>query len=116
MMTPAEKNLLLDRLSVCYNRTNYLKVLCEEQELTNDAKSFGRRKDRLKVEIDGLLQDLYHEWIGEANAIRKKLDESNKAVDKAVKDIEQKIKTAQNIVKALGHIDDVIKIATDLVA
>jgi len=114
-MKPTEKNLLLDTLSVCYNRANYLKALCEEQGLVDEAMRFGRRKDRLKVEIDGLLRDLYLDWIGDANALKNKLDESNKAVDAAVKDIERKIETAQNIVKALGYIDDAIKIAAGLV-
>lgn len=114
-MKPTEKNLLLDTLSVCYNRANYLKALCEEQGLVNDAIRFGRRKDRLKVEIDGLLRDLYHHWIGDANALKKELKESNKGVDAAVKDIERKIKTAENIVKALGYIDKAIEIAAGLV-
>jgi hypothetical protein len=114
-MKPTEKNLLLDRLSVCYNRANYLKALCEEQALTDEAARFDRRKARLKLEIDGLLRDLYQDWIGDAKTLKGKLDESNKAVDKAIKDIEQKIKTAENVVKALGCIDDAIKIAANLV-
>lgn len=114
-MKPTEKNLLLDRLSVCYNRTNYLKALCEEQGLTDEVARFARRKERLKLEIDGLLRGLYHDWIGDAEALKETMDESNKAVDKAVKDIEQKIKTAENIVKVIGYIDDAIKIAAGLV-
>ena len=114
-MKASDKNLLLDRLSVCYNRTNYLKALCEEQALTDEAARLDRRKARLKLEIDGLLLDLYQDWMGDAQKLKGKLDESNKAVDKAVKDIEQKIQTAENIVKAIGYIDDVIEIAADLV-
>ncbi len=114
-MKPTEKNILLDRLSVCYNRTNYLKALCEEQNLPDEAARFARRKERLKLEIDGLLRDLYHDWIGDAKAFSKKLGDSNKDVEKAVKDIEQNIKTAENIVKVIGYIDDVIEIAAGLV-
>ena len=102
-------------LSVCYNRANYLKALCEEQGMANEAMRFWRRKDRLKVEIDGLLRDLYHDWIGDASALKSMLEKSSKAVDAAVKDIERKIKTEQNIVKALGYIDDAIEIAAGLV-
>ncbi|MCF7762428.1 MAG: hypothetical protein K9N62_02020 [Verrucomicrobia bacterium] len=114
-MKPTEKNLLLDRLSVCYNRINYLKALCEEQGLIDEAVRLGRRKDRLKLEIDGLLRDLYQDWIGDASALRKRLDVSNKAIDAAVKDIEKKIKLAENIVKVLGYIDEGIEIAAGLV-
>ena len=114
-MKTSEKNTLLDNLSVCYNRTNYLKALSEEQGRTDEAKRFSRRKDRLKLEIDGLLRDLYQEWIGDAKALREKIEVSNKALDESIKDIEQDIETAQNIVKAIGYIDDVIDIADRLV-
>lgn len=83
--------------------------------MANEAMRFWRRKDRLKVEIDGLLRDLYHDWIGDASALKSMLEKSSKAVDAAVKDIERKIKTEQNIVKALGYIDDAIEIAAGLV-
>ena len=56
-MTATEKNLLLDRLSVCYNRTNYLKIVCEENKALDEAAQFDRRKARLRIEIDGLLRD-----------------------------------------------------------
>jgi hypothetical protein len=114
-MKPSEKNLLLDRLSVCYNRANYLMALCQEQALADEAARMGRRKARLKLEIDGLLRDLYEEWDGEAKALKTRLEDSNKAIDGAIKDIERKIKGAQNVVRAIGYIDNVIKIAADLI-
>ncbi len=115
-MTSAEKNELLDQLSVCYNRTNYLKIVCEEAGSANEAAQLGRRKARLEIEIDGLLRDLLHDWIGDAKSLGATLEKSNGALDKCIKDIEGKIKTAQNIVKAIGYIDDAIKIAAELVA
>jgi len=115
-MTATEKNLLLDRLSVCYNRTNYLKIVCEENKALDEAAQFDRRKARLRIEIDGLLRDLYHNWIGDAQTLKGKLDDSNRALDKCISNIEADIKTAENIVKAIGYVDNIIKVAVDLVA
>jgi len=115
-MTATEKNLLLDRLSVCYNRTNYLKIVCEENKALDEAAQFDRRKARLKIEIEGLLRDLYHNWIGDAKTLKGKLDDSNRALDKCIKNIEADIKTAENLLQAVGYIDDIIKVAVDLVA
>lgn len=115
-MTSAQKNVLLDSLSVCYTRTNYLKILCEEEGLTDEAAQFTRRKARLKLEIDGLLLDLLKNWIGDASDLEVQLDKSNKALEGVVKEIESNIKTAENIVNAIRYVDDVIKVAADLVA
>jgi len=115
-MTQAEKNELLDKLSVCYNRVNYLKLLCDEANKPDEAAQFDRRKARLKVEIDGLLRDLYENWIGNANSLKTSLQNSNNGVEASIKEIEGDIKVAENIVKAIGYIDDVIKVAAALFA
>ena len=115
-MTISEKNVLLDNLSVCYNRVNYLKIKAEEKNQPDTAAQFERRKSRLKNEIDGLLRDLYASWIGDAAQLTTKLTASNKDLNACIADIEKDIKFAENVVKALGYVDDVIKIAADLVS
>ncbi len=114
-MEKSEKNLLLDELSVCYNRINYLKTLCEEQNQPEEAAKFERRKARLKLEIDGLSRDLFDDWLGSAAELKESLKANNVSLQKAVKDIEKSVKLAQNIAKALGCVDDAIKVAADLV-
>jgi len=114
-MKTSEKNQLLDKLSVAYNRVSYLLALCEEQGLAEEAVQLARRKDRLKLEIDGLLRDISSDWIGQSQAVKKTLTQFNTDIQKAIKDIEKKIKLAENIAKAIGYVDDVIKIAADLV-
>jgi predicted DNA-binding transcriptional regulator len=114
-VTTKEKNELLDSLSVCYHRINFCKILCEENDRTEEAKQLERREKRLKIEIDGLLRDLYHNWIGDAKQLKGKLDGINKEINEHIEKIEQDIKTTQKIVKAIGYFDDAIKIATDLV-
>ncbi|MFZ3091163.1 MAG: hypothetical protein WA240_11145 [Nitrospirota bacterium] len=114
-MTISEKNELLDNMSICYNRINYLKIISEEKNQPDMTAQLERRKNRLKIEIDGLLRDLYATWIGDAAQLENKLTNTNKELNSCIAEIEKDINFAQNIVKALGYVDDVIKVAADLV-
>jgi len=113
-MTQNGKNQILDQLSITYNRTNLLKIISEEQGNLIDAKKFEIRKKRLKTEIDELIQNLLQEWIGDAKQLKIKIINSNSEISKSIKDIQSKIKLAENIVKALGFIDDAIQLAANL--
>ena len=84
--------------------------------MAEEAAQFARRKERLGLEIDGLLRDLLQAWMGQAVQVKSQIDVANRAVDQAIKDIERDIDTAGNIVRAVGYIDNVVKIAADLVA
>jgi hypothetical protein len=114
-METNEKNKLLDELSVSYNRANYLAVLCNEKNKKPEAVQAERRKKRLKGEIDGLLRDIYLAWIGDANVLRDKITTNNDEIDKCIQKIQSDVDTAQNIVKAIGYLDDIIAIAAALV-
>ena len=114
-MNIEDKLLCVDRLSFCYNRTYYLKVLCEEQGLTDEAARIERRRERLKLELAGLLDSLFLDWMGEAKVLQEKLITSNEGVNKSIIDIQNQIYTAQNVTKVIGYLDDVINLAANLV-
>jgi hypothetical protein len=114
-MTSSQKNLLLDRLSVSYNHTCTLILICREKKLSNEEERLDRHKAFLKVKTDGLLHDLYHTWTGDAEVMKGTIDDSNKELGKCIADIQQDVNIAENIVKAIGYIDDVTKTAADLV-
>jgi hypothetical protein len=61
------------------------------------------------------LCDMYLAWIGDANTLRNKISKKNDEIDACIKDIQADIETTQNIVKTIGYLDDIIKIAADLV-
>jgi len=111
-MEISDKNEILDLLSVAYNKTNYLRILCNEQGDSEGAAKLKKRKNRLRLEIDELLEDLYQQWIGEANQLKNEINNANEDLKKSIEDIEQKVNTAQNIVNAIGYIDKVIEIAS----
>jgi hypothetical protein len=115
-MTPTQQNLLLDHLNVSYNHTCTLKIICEEKDLFDEVKKLDRHKTFLKKKTDGLLDDLYHTWRGNAEALKGTIDDSNKELGECIADIQKNMNTAGNIVKAIGYIDDIVKATTDLVA
>lgn len=110
-----DKNDLLDKLSVCLNRAFRAKLTCEAQGRNEDAAKFDKRISRLQLEIDLLIEDLLKDWTGSASKLKDSLDAANAGLRNAIADIEQSVKTAQNIVKAIGYIDDVLAIAADLI-
>ena len=110
-----EKNELLDSLSVCYNRANYLKTIAEEK-CTGPAiidRLDGIIK-QLKEALDRLLHDLYENWIGDATELTATIAKNNTQLNKSIEAIEHDIQITQNIVTALGSLEDVIKIAAGL--
>ena len=89
------------------------KILFYQPDLRN---FLGEQEKAMKNEIDGLLRDLYASWIGDTAQLTTKLTASNKDLNACIADIEKDIKFAENVVKALDYVDDVIKIAADLVS
>jgi len=110
-----EKLVCIDKLSFCYNRIYYLRVLCDEQGRAGDALRLERRRTRLKLELDELLVSLYQDWMGEAEALQDKLISSNEVINRSIKDIQSQIQTAQNTTKVIGYLDDVINLAANLI-
>lgn len=113
-MTPGEKNVLLDKLSVAYHRINYLELLCKEQGNAQEAVQLAGAKTALRRTLDRLLDELYTEWAGQAAKLSAALDASNANLQEAIERIERNIATGKTIVKALRYADDVIKLAAAL--
>ncbi len=111
-MRMQNKNDILDLLSVASNKASYLRAICLEQGNNADAAKFKKRRNRLRVEIDELLEEVYQDWIGDANELKTNIDNANNDLKKSIDDIEQKINTAQNIVKAISYLDKMIEIAS----
>jgi len=116
-MDLAEKNSLLDDLSVCYNSVNYLKTLAEEKNADPAlVDRLDEQKRDLKTMTDGLLQNLYSNWIGEAKELRDSIAKSNGTLNQCVENIQKDEQIAQNLANAVGYIDDVVKVVAGIAA
>jgi hypothetical protein len=56
------------------------------------------------------------DWIGSANLTIEAIKKTNKNLQKTIRDIKKDVEVAKNIVKAIGYLDDAIKIAATLSA
>jgi hypothetical protein len=55
-------------------------------------------------------------WAGSTIVVEQKIKKNNSNLQSAIRDIQNDIKTAQRTVKAVGYIDDVIRIAAGLLS
>jgi len=115
-MIPADsKEELIQGLLVTKQRANILEVrLLLRGETGEEAKKVAEKSKALTRQIDKLLGQVMDEWQGQAAKIIKDIKTANAALQRSITNIRKKVQTAQNIVKAIGLIDEVITIAKGL--
>ena len=111
-MNTNEKLALLDKLTYCHNRISYAMACCNDKG--QDTGELQKRLDSLDSEIDRLRSELDKDWIGDADGLKADFDHANAEIDICINNIKMDVAIAQNIVKLLGYVDYVIKIASAL--
>jgi hypothetical protein len=109
-----DKLQLLNNLSSAINATVYLKMWCDQNQDQTNSNNYALRLNRLNALYTTLSNALWTDWIGDAATVKKNLQSITDNVNQSVKDIQSNINTAQNIVKALGYLDQAIAIAAKL--
>lgn len=109
-----DKLQLLNNLSSSVNATVYLKMWCDQNQDQTNSDNYALRLNRLNVLYTTFSGALWKEWIGDAAIVKKNLQAATDDVNQSVKDIQSNVNTAQNIVKALGYLDQAIAIAVKL--
>lgn len=85
---------------------------------------FARKKSRadavwasnviLGQRIDVLIGKAIDAWLGEADAVIAKIERASRGLQRSIDEIADTIRTSEKIVKAIGYIDDAVKIAAKL--
>jgi hypothetical protein len=109
-----DKLQLINNLSSSINATIYLKMWCGQNQDQTNSDKYALRLNRLNALYTTLSNELWKDWIGDAAAVKKNMQAATDNVNQSVKDIQSNVNTAQNIVKALGYLDQAIAIATKL--
>ena len=81
-----------------------------------DARDQAESSKRLSRQIDRLLGQAMDAWSGRGKTTVTNIKTANASLQRAIREIGKDIRTAQNIVKALGLVDDVVAIAAKLAA
>ena len=80
----------------------------------DDAAMVREAGNRVSDEIDRLLKQIMEEWLGEAKDVELELRAKNRSLQASISEIRKKVRTAQNVVKALGYVDDIVAIGAKL--
>ena len=85
---------------------------------------FANKKDRadqvwasnvlLGQHIDILIGKAIDDWLGDADAMVDRIEGAAGGLQKSIDQIADTIKTGEKVVKAIGYIDDAVKIAAKL--
>ncbi len=109
-----DKASIVDNLIITKRKGHALEIDLMFKGKDEDAKKVKKKTEELSKKIDLLLAALMKEWIGSAEPLIQKIKKTNAGLQKAIRDIKKDVETAKNVVKALGYLDEAVKIATDL--
>ncbi len=76
-----------------------------------EADEIKRHGKELSRKIDNLIAQTMAEWTGNAQKIIGDVRQINKKVQRSINDINNNVNVANNVVKLVGFIDDVVDIA-----
>jgi hypothetical protein len=113
---PTEKEEILESLINSRRQGQLAELALRFQKKTDEAEKIWEENARLSTEIDILLGQMMEEWLGSADQAIKKLTAASTNLEAAVADIKKQINVAQNVVKVIGLLDDVVGIAKKALA
>ena len=115
MIPKDSKEAVIQRLLVTKQRANTLEVRLLLAGKSEEAGKVAKRSKALTRQIEKLLGQVMDEWAGESTKIIADLKTANAGLQTSITNIKKNVKTAENIVKAVGLIDDAIVIARGLI-
>ena len=111
MISKNSKEEIIQGLLVTKQKAHALEVRLLLKGKQKDGKKVARKSKALSRKIDILLGQVMDEWQGQGNKIIKDIKSANADLQRSIAEIKRNVKTAQNIVKAIGLIDDAIVMA-----
>jgi len=112
----AEKLSLLDGLTACRRQSQLAEVSLRLEGHATEADRIRDKTADLSKQIDGLMAKMMNEWQGQAAACVTDVGTCTAALEQTVNDIKKQVKIAQNVVKAVGFVDDAVAIAKKALA
>ena len=108
---PTKKEKVLESLMSTHRQGQLAEVSLRLQGKPDEADKIKPGNTRLSGEIDTLIGQMMDEWLGNAGPTMKDLTAVNGKLAAAVADIKKQINVTQNVVKALGLLDEAVAVA-----
>jgi hypothetical protein len=106
-----EKEKVLEGLMAARRQGQLAELSLRFKDKTEEAEKIWESTARLSTEIDIMLGKIMEEWVGRSEPVLKGLSAATAKLETAVGGIKKDIKTAQNVVKVVGLLDDAVAIA-----
>lgn len=108
------KEAMIDALLESKRKGFRLEITLRFQGKAAEADEVKAKTRKLSRKIDDLLVRAMEDWLGNAAALIKTMKNTNAKLQASIRDIKKRIKVAQNVVKAIGFLDDAIDVAVKL--
>src|SRR5881398_1401495 len=109
--TESEKEKFLGSLMDMRRKGQSTEVNLRFQQQTVEADRVKEANKRLTDQIDAQVGDAMNQWLGSAANAMTELGKKSSGIDASIAAIKKKVKIAENVVKAVGFIDDAVAIA-----
>lgn len=110
------KQLLIRALQSARNKGDELEIELLLQGRSAEAKQVRESNERLSKRIRKLISAAKKTWRGHAATLQQDMRKRNAALQGCIRDIRKSIGIAQNVVKAVGLIDDAAALAAKVMA
>ena len=108
------KVTILDDLGESLKRINAMVVKLILQHKHKDAKKCAKAAKKLSRKIDNAMNELIDDWAEQSSSINEEIQSLNDKLVVAKDALEKNVDNAQQIVEAVGYIDDLTFIAKRL--
>jgi ubiquinone biosynthesis protein UbiJ len=113
-MTEENKQEVIQRLLIGKQKAHILETSLRFKGEGDEADKVAQKASELSNQIDTLLAQVLDDWLGQTDAIIQGIKKSNTSLQQSIRKIQQGVKTTENLVKAIGFLDDLIAIATQI--
>ncbi|MGF1641086.1 MAG: hypothetical protein ACFCUO_09070 [Rhodospirillales bacterium] len=107
---------IVQRLHVAKQRGNSLVITLRFKGETDEAARVAASTAALSTQIDTLLGQIIAEWLDQGTDIVADITRANAGLQRSITEIGKGLHTAQNVVKAIGLIDEAAAIAARIAA
>ena len=99
---------LLAEMNASYGELTSTRLQLRLDGKDDEAQQIQERRTKLRAEIDRIRGKAAEDWAAKADALAADVKAHNETVQGYINDIKNNIETAQNVVKLVGAVDDLV--------
>lgn len=110
-MTNDDKEVTIQKLLIAQQRLQSLVLIFNLREDEEKSSQVQGKLDELSEQIDILIVEAMQDWLADAKTVIEDISTANSNMRKAITNIRNDKKEADNFIKVIGFIDDILLIA-----